>query len=120
MRPVPEYFPIVSLCVGGWGVLNGIWHDVFVLRAEHGRTYDRNLLRLLMDGHILIACGAIQMIAFKGLQANEQWALPACGIAGLSLLLYCAMIFPFLKSIVTITLNSVMLFMAIVGLLLTN
>jgi hypothetical protein len=119
MRPVLEYFPIVSLCVGGWGVLNGILHDVFVLRSEHGRTYDRNLLRLLMDGHILITCGAIQMIAFKGLQANEQWALLASGVASLSLLAYCAMIYPFLKSIVTMALNSLMLLMAILRLLLT-
>jgi len=115
MNPVPEYLPIASLCVGGWVVLNGVLHDVFVLRSEHGKKYDRNLLRLLMDGHVLVTCGMIQMVVFKGLQANEQWALLASGIASVSLLVYCGMIYPFLKSMVTMALNSLLLLMIIAG-----
>ena len=89
-------------------VLNGLLHDIFVLRSEHGKKYDRELLRLLMDGHILITCGAIQMLVYGGLQAHSPWACFICGIACVSLLVYCVMIYPFLKSIVTMTLNAVL------------
>src|SRR5258706_12764524 len=100
-----DYLPLVSLCVGGWAVVNGILHDVFVLASEHGKKYDRDLLRLLMDGHILITCGVMQMISFIGLNTNEHWGYYVSGTACISLLIYCGMIFPFLKSIFTIILN---------------
>jgi uncharacterized membrane protein HdeD (DUF308 family) len=90
-------------------VLNGILHDVFVLKSEHGKKYDRDLLRLLMDGHILITCGVMQMIAFIGLRSNEPWAYYVSGTACISLLIYCVMIFPFLKSFGTIIMNAVLL-----------
>src|SRR5437763_10691175 len=99
------YLPILSICVGAWMVLNGILHDIAVLRSEHGKQYDRNLLRLLMDGHILITCGMLDMICYAGLQNNERWAYYIAGTACISMLIYCAMIFPFLKSIFTIVLN---------------
>src|SRR5207237_6519982 len=88
-------------------LLNGILHDIFILME--GKKYDRDLLRLLMNGHILITCGAIQMIAYLGLKNNEPWAYYVAGIACISLLVYCAMIFPFLKSLFTILLNTVLL-----------
>ena len=100
-----NYLPTLSLAVGGWAVLNGILHDIFVLISEHGKKYDRDLLRLLMDGHILITCGAMQMISYLGLTTNEPWAYYISGTACISLLVYCGMIFPFLKSIFTIVLN---------------
>src|SRR4051812_26079974 len=101
------YLAAVSISVGGWMVLNGILHDIAVLRSEHGKQYDRNLLRLLMDGHILLTCGAMQMISFIGLRSDEHWAYYVSGTACISMLIYCAMIFPFLKSLFTIVLNSV-------------
>jgi hypothetical protein len=64
---VLENLPAFALCIGGWMVLNGLLHEVFVLRSEHGKKYDRELLRLLMDGHILITCGAIQTLVCRGL-----------------------------------------------------
>src|SRR3954468_20515806 len=97
-----NYLPGLSIGVGGWMVLNGILHDIAVLRSEHGKQYDRNLLRLLMDGHILLTCGAMQMIAYLGLRNNEAWAFYVSGTACISILIYCAMIFPFLKSFFTI------------------
>ena len=106
MNTILENLPPIAFCVGGWMVTNGLLHDIFVLRSEHGKKYDRELLRLLMDGHILITCGAIQMIVYRGLQAQSQWACLTAGIACISLLVYCAMIFPFLKSLVTMALNS--------------
>ena len=72
------------------------------------------LLRLLMDGHILITCGALQMISFIGLQKNEHWPFYVAGIASISLLIYCAMIYPFLKSIGTIILNLGLLVLLVV------
>lgn len=96
-------------------MVSGILHDVFVLLSEHGKKYDRDLLRLLMDGHILITCGALQMLAYLGLRNNESWAYYVSGIACISLLIYCAMIFPFLKSVVTILLNTALLVLLIIN-----
>ena len=89
-------------------MVNGILHDIFVL-IRHKTGYDRELLRLLMDGHVLITCGIIQMIAYKGLGTNQEWAYWVAGVATISLLVYCGMIFPFLKSMVTILLNTSLL-----------
>lgn len=110
-----DYLPVASLLVGGWAVVSGILHDVFVLLSEQGKKYDRNLLRLLMDGHILITCGVMQMIAYAGLRSNENWAYYVSGFACISLLIYCVMIFPFLKSIVTIFLNATLLALLIIS-----
>ena len=117
MERLLSFLPLASLLVGTWALVNGVLHDVFVLLSEHGKQYDRNLLRLLMDGHILITCGILQMIAYKGLGANESWAYWVAGIATISLLVYCGMIFPFLKSIVTIFLNFILLVLLITGLM---
>ena len=86
MRELIQHLPTAVFCVGAWVFINGVLHDIFVLLSDHGKKYDRDLRRLLMDGHILITCGAVQMIACKGLQANEQWALFAAGVASVSLL----------------------------------
>ena len=112
---ISDYVPLVSLLVGGWAVVSGILHDIFVLLSEHGKKYDRDLLRLLMDGHILITCGVIQMIAYPGLRNHENWAFYVSGVACISLLVYCAMIFPFLKSLFTILLNTVLLVILIIN-----
>ena len=96
---------IIVLLIGGWALLNGLLHDFFVLRSDHGKKYDRDLLRLLMDGHILITCGLMQMISAVGFIHGDRWAYYVAGIASISLLGYCAMIFPFLKSIGTIIIN---------------
>jgi hypothetical protein len=98
-----------ALIAGIWALVNGVLHDYFVLRSEHGRIYNRDLLRLLMDGHILITCGAIQVLASPKLQSHEPWAYYISGIATVSLLVYCAMIWPFLKSVATITINTALL-----------
>jgi uncharacterized membrane protein (DUF2068 family) len=103
MEKLTTYLPVITAVVGAWALINGILHDIFVIIPA--KKYDRDLLRLLMDGHILITCGIIQLISYKGLQANEAWAYYVAGVATISLLVYCGMIFPFLKSIVTIALN---------------
>ncbi|MCX6350856.1 MAG: hypothetical protein NTX03_03230 [Bacteroidetes bacterium] len=105
MEKLLSYLPIITLCIGGWALVNGILHDVFILLSEHGKKYDRNLLRLLMDGHILITCGVVQILCYYLLKTNNPIGNYIALAASISLLIYCAMIFPFLKSALTILLN---------------
>lgn len=114
MKVISAYLPLISLCIGGWMVLSGILHDIFVLRSAHGNKYDRDLLRLLMDGHILITCGILQIISYHGLKVEERLAYYVVGMSCISLLIYCWMIFPFLKSLFTIFLNAVLLILLII------
>jgi hypothetical protein len=107
--------PIASLVVGLWCVINGVLHDIFVLRSGYGKKYDRELLRLLMDGHVLITCGVIQAFCFFGLRHNAHWAYVMAAIASVSLLVYCAMIWPFLKSVMTIVVNLALAVMLVFG-----
>ena len=113
MERLLTFLPLMALCIGGWAVLNGVLHDIFVLLP--GKKYDRDLLRLLMDGHILITCGIVQMIAYKGLQMHEDWAYYLAGFAAISLLVYCGMIFPFLKSFGIMALNLSLLGLTVYG-----
>ncbi len=99
--------PWFSLGVGIWACANGVLHDIFVLIKK--REYDRDLLRLLMDGHILLTCGVMQIISYKGLHHQAVWSFYVSGVASLSLLIYCFMIFPFLKSFVTMLFNFALL-----------
>ena len=95
--------PYAVLCAGLWALVNGVLHDIFILAKSP--KYDRDLLRLLMDGHILITCGLILIFCFKGIAVGSPFALTIAIICCCSLLVYCAMIFPFLKSLVTIAIN---------------
>src|SRR5258706_16275337 len=94
--------PIATIIVGGWLLINGILHDVFVLISDRKKEYNRELLRLLMDGHILIFSGVILLFCYNGIKHRQQWALYTAIVVCVSMLIYCAMIFPFLKSIGTI------------------
>ncbi|HTB30911.1 MAG TPA: hypothetical protein VK808_02735, partial [Bacteroidia bacterium] len=96
-------------------VVNGILHDIFVLRSDYGKKYDRELLRLLMDGHVLITCGAIQAISCISFDGPSKLAYYMAGIATISLLIYCAMIWKFLKSVVTILINLALLTLLIIS-----
>ena len=110
-----KYVSSVVLVAGGWNLANGILHDVFVLRSDHGRQYDRNLLRLLMDGHILITCGIILVIVSNGVRDRHDYAYWIAGTALISMIVYCLMIFPFLKSILTLLINSLALTFLIIS-----
>ena len=109
MENISKYVSSAVFMAGAWNLINGILHDVFVLRSEHGKRYDRNLLRLLMDGHILITCGIILMIISTGIRSHHQYASYTAEAALLSVVVYCFMIFPFLKSFVTLLINSIAL-----------
>ena len=84
--------------------VNGVLHDIFVLKAHKGE-YNRDLLRLLMDGHVLIFGGAIMFVCWLMLMSKIQYAVPIAIIVAVSMLVYCAMIFPFLKSFGTIIIS---------------
>lgn len=83
---------------------NGLLHDIFVLKAHKGE-YNRELLRLLMDGHVLMLSGAILFVCWLMLLSKIQCAVPIAIIVAVFMLIYCAMIFPFLKSLGTITIS---------------
>ena len=111
-----QYLPIFILLVAVYVLGNGILHDVFVL-MQHKEPYDRNLLRLLMDGHILISSGIAYIIAYFLLRQNNPIGLYLCIATALSLLVYCGMIFPFLKSYGIIAITVVVLAWSLVNLL---
>jgi hypothetical protein len=67
-----------------------------------------------MDGHILITCGIILMITAKSAEGFFQ-AHYVAAVALVSMIVYCLMIFPFLKSIVTLVINSAALAILIIS-----
>jgi len=95
-----------------WYFGNGVLHDIFVL-INHKGKYDRELLRLLMDGHVLILCGLVLSVCyFMMLQKNTFGAAIISILIGISMLIYCAMIFPFLKSFLTIAISIILIIVA--------
>ena len=101
-----------------WYTINGILHDIFVT-INHKGKYDRELLRLLMDGHLLILSGVLMFVSYFMAQQKIPYGAWAGLIISISMLVYCAMIFPFLKSIGTIAI-SIMVMTVSIKLLLAN
>lgn len=87
-----------------WYIGNGILHDAFVL-IRHKRKYDRELLRLLMDGHVLMLSGAVVFVCYLMLLNKIQYGALISIIVAAFMLLYCIMIFPFLKSFGTMAIS---------------
>lgn len=105
---------IAALAADIWALGNGILHDAFA-PVRHKDGYDRDLLRLLMDGHILITCGAASVLAYFLLKQGHALGAWLCLLCALNLIAYCAMIFPFLKSFGTMAINTVMLVLAVLS-----
>jgi hypothetical protein len=93
-----------------WYFGNGVLHDIFVM-INHKEKYDRELLRLLMDGHVLILSGLIVFVCYLMMLNKIPSASLISILIALGMLVYCAMIFPFLKSFGTIFI-SIMLLLA--------
>ncbi len=91
-----------------WYAGNGILHDVFVIKNHKG-GYDRELLRLLMDGHVLILSGVLMLISYVMAQQQVSYAAWTGLVTAGFMLLYCFMIFPFLKSIGTMAVSAVII-----------
>lgn len=92
------------LIAAGWNFIMGLLHDIFVIKNHKG-SYDRELLRLLMDGHVLMLSGALLSVCFIMLKNNIQYGSWIALITGIFMVIYCLMIWPFLKSIVTLLIN---------------
>jgi hypothetical protein len=90
-----------------WYFFNGVLHDIFVIRQHQGK-YDRELLRLLMDGHVLILSGILMLVCWFMLRQNQVFGFGISMIVSLFMLIYCAMIFPFLKSFGTILISLIL------------
>jgi len=93
-----------ALVAAIWYFVNGVLHDIFVVIRHKGK-YDRDLLRLLLDGHVLMLSGAVACIAYLMLQKGMIYGSYMNLLVGFSMLVYCALIFPFLKSFVTMAIS---------------
>ena len=95
-----------------WYFINGILHDIFVIKKHQG-GYDRELLRLLMDGHVLILSGAVMFVCYVMFQQKIMYGAMVAIIVLAFMLTYCAMIFPFLKSFGTILISAVTILVSV-------
>ena len=91
----------IILISAGWYLINGILHDIFVVRG-HKTGYDKDLMRLLMDGHVLILSGILMLISWMMLHEHNLWGAIIGFVVGAGMIIYCVMIFPFLKSFFTL------------------
>ena len=100
------------LIAAGWYFIMGLLHDIFVIKNHKG-SYDRELLRLLMDGHVLIISGVLLSVCFLMMRNHIQYGSWIALITGIGMLKYCFMIFPFLKSYVTMLISFMVVAVAI-------
>ena len=95
-----------------WYSVNGLLHDAFVIMRHKG-GYDRELLLLLMDGHVLLLSGALLFAAYVMYAKEITYAATISIIVSAGMIVYCCMIFPFLKSFGTLLISFMLLFAGI-------
>jgi hypothetical protein len=100
------------LGVGIWYLISGLLHDFFVVKNHKG-PYNRDLLRLLMDGHVLIFSGVILFVCYAMLLNKVSYGALVAGILAAAMLVYCGMIYPFLKSYFTMFLSLMVIIVSI-------
>lgn len=93
-----------ALIASLWYFGNGILHSATVLMQHKGK-YDRELLRLLMDGHVLMLSGAVVFMCWLMMLSKIQCGGVISIIVAVFMIVYCLMIFPFLKSYVTMAIS---------------
>jgi hypothetical protein len=101
-----------ALIAAVWYFGNGILHDIFVV-AKHKGPYDRELLRLLMDGHVLMLSGAVVFVCYLMMLNKIQCGGLISIIIAVGMLVYCALIFPFLKSFVTMFMSIILIVVSV-------
>jgi hypothetical protein len=101
-----------ALVAAIWYFVNGVLHDVFIL-INHKGGYNRDLLRLLMDGHVLIFFGLVLFVCYMMMRNNIHYGAIIGAIVAVSMLVYCGMIWPFLKSMVTALISTMLLIVSI-------
>lgn len=92
--------------------INGMLHDIAVIKKHEG-GYDRELLRLLMNGHILMLSGIILFVCYLMMLNKIHYGNLTAIIIAIAMLVYCFMIFPFLKSFGTIAISILVIIVAI-------
>jgi hypothetical protein len=83
-----------------------------VLKNHKGK-YDRELLRLLMDGHVLMLSGAVVFMCWLMMLSKIQCGGIISITVAAFMLLYCIMIFPFLKSFGTMAISIILIIVSI-------
>lgn len=106
-----HYFIVLA---GIWALGNGLLHDVFVLLQR--KPFDKELIRLLIDGHVLIFSGIFYLLCYQGVKDHQFLASMVCIVTAVFLLGYCALIFKMLPSIMTIMINGVALVWLVIDL----
>jgi len=99
-----------------WYGINGILHDIFVIR-QHKTGYDKDLMRLLMDGHLLILSGVLMLMSWMMVKEEVLWGFIIGSIVSLAMIVYVAMIFKFLKSFGTLLISLIVLLVCVFQLL---
>ena len=102
-----KYLPFFIGLAGIWTLANGILHDVFVLLRN--RTFDKELIRLLIDGNILIFSGVILLLCYDGIRLQLTLAYLVSIAVCIFVLSYCLLIFKILPSFVTMFIHTVAL-----------
>ena len=95
-----------------WYFGNGILHDIFVIH-KHNDSYDKDLFRLLMDGHILMVSGAVVFVCYLMMLNKIQCGGLISIIIAIGMLVYCAMIFPFLTSFGTMAISIILIIVSV-------
>ncbi len=95
-----------------WYFIMGLLHDIYVIKNHKG-PYDRELLRLLMDGHVLMLSGILLGVCYLMMLNKIQYAPLIALIVGIGMIVYCLMIFPFLKSFVTMFISVMVIIVSI-------
>ncbi len=103
-----------ALLAAIWYFINGLLHDIAVIKRHEG-GYDRELLRLLMDGHVLLLSGILSFICYVMMRQNLPYGWLIGIIVSVGMLVYCAMIFPFLKSFGTLLVSLILLIVCLRG-----
>jgi hypothetical protein len=95
-----------------WYFGNGLLHDIFIFIRHKGK-YDRDFLYLLQTGHILMLSGAVLFVCYLMMINKIQCGGLIAIIIAIGMLIYCAMIFPFLKSFGTISISILIIIVSI-------
>jgi hypothetical protein len=116
MKVLAGWIPQIVLAAGIWTALNGLLHTIFVLAGEHSKQYDRDLLRLLTDGLLLTVSGLVLILCFWGLKQGSSSVLFIAITVCSGIVIYCCMIWPFLKSVGTLLIHTLTLVCLILAL----
>ena len=68
-----------------------------------------------MDGHVLILSGLILFISYQMMLREIPYGAAIGVVVAIGMLVYCAMIFPFLKSLITIIISILLLIACIIN-----